>query len=825
MTVFSNSQRLVDHCHDGINERFPLKRLVGINLIVGVTVTKLTDSIQFLQQGLITEVAEYTGQCDAGTERFPYPSGWLGFTADDCITNPEARAILDQWPYPNAVGMVAYVARCTRYDCLWLVAVLQRHFHNFGPAMIKALLRLVRFLFTTRSKPLIFQAGYPKDLPKSINFVDVSFASSQIDGTSHEANTNYHEGCPASASSKRQRIVALSSTESEFMAAHTVARDTAWREKYHEGSGMHVKLPVPILEDNTATIYLSRKHNLNGPRTRHMKTRWHWLQQQVLAGKVALHHLRTSFQVADVLTKGVDYGTFKRLGDVLLGHVPVWEYGNGALRRALDPSNALTREALAASNQHEREARQTTSAQQQTVQRALDFNQAHKATAASENTGTYAEELGALLYNAHRSGETGSGGTVSRRTNGAQEAAATMYGARYSGDVTGDGATMRVSTAAQEAAATMYGARYSGDVTGDGAGSIEWQHLRIIQALMHPDEPMPYTTHVSLRQMQLTANTLGGIEHAAEALLRNVALLPAGGDNDPTAGINRGAQELREVVNACAAMLYVEANRIAFSLHQEADGVREDGERNPPLAPASPSALVATMERMKVCNAPEGYSRNRVATVQMPPAHPVNPPPEYVSSSPNPAAFDGAHNFAIDRRQRYMASPAAEARESKAPEAGTEREAGGAHEPVAVEAKTTEAVGAAMPARHMTRAGLMAGMRCNPGARAWSISATQQLIASQAANPDTSMAKLAVTPNGFCFHHLSCTVLLCRKGVHQGKAFYGSVIIQPAHVIRRYNADRLGTREELKLCRFCQHSHQLQLCRFCKHSHRLELPC
>ena len=350
LTVVSNSQAAMDECFDVINLRFPCKRLAGINLIVGITVTKMEKSIAFDQRRLIDDVVDYTGQREGTAERAPFPSDWPGFTEEDCVTDPEARAILDDWPYPNAVGKVAYVARSTRYDVLWIVSILQRHFKNYGPAMIKALLRLVRFLHTTRSLQLTFQAGNPDDLHPLIIMVDASYASSMIDRSSHEGVVIFYKGCPIHASSKRQRNVALSTMESEFMAANEATKVGLWVSRLLAGFGMQVPAPFPVMEDNTAAIYLSRKPNLNGSKTRHMEVRWHWLQQQVLDGKAVLHHLRTHFQLADLMTKGLDHGTFKRLAEVVLGRVPVWEYGDGVLRRALDPSNALTREALLSSN-------------------------------------------------------------------------------------------------------------------------------------------------------------------------------------------------------------------------------------------------------------------------------------------------------------------------------------------------------------------------------------------------------------------------------------------------------------------------------------------
>ena len=263
----------------------------GIKLIVGLSVKTTDAGIEFNQRDLIIDAAEYTGQCDAGTERMPYPSGWSGFTQEDCVTDPEARLILDRFPYPNVVGKIAYVVRCTRYDGLWLVSVLQRHLKNYGPVMIKMALRMVRFLYTTRATCLIFRRGYPGDLHPLVSMVDASFASSDIDGSSHAGSIHFWNGCPIAATSKNQRPVALNTMESEFMGANDCARAALWKERLATGFGMKVPLPMPIMEDNTSAIYLSRKPSLNGSNTRHMRVRWHWLQQQVMDELVVLHHL------------------------------------------------------------------------------------------------------------------------------------------------------------------------------------------------------------------------------------------------------------------------------------------------------------------------------------------------------------------------------------------------------------------------------------------------------------------------------------------------------------------------------------------------------
>ena len=91
--------------------------------------------------------------------------------------------------------------------------------------------------------------------------------------------------------------------ESEFMAATEGAKFSKWLMRLLNGFGLETVKPVPMLEDNSATIYLSKHPSLNGSRSRHMEIRWHWLQEAVRAGDIILWHIPTAGQPADILTK------------------------------------------------------------------------------------------------------------------------------------------------------------------------------------------------------------------------------------------------------------------------------------------------------------------------------------------------------------------------------------------------------------------------------------------------------------------------------------------------------------------------------------------
>jgi len=291
---------------------------------------------------------------------------------------------------------------------------------------------------------------------------------------------------------------------------------------------MTIDGPIPILEDNTAAIYLSEKANLNNRRTRHMAVRWHWLQQKVMSELIKLHHVRTEFQVADILTKGVDRGTFNRLASILLGHSSLWEFGNKVLRRVLAASNDLSREAMVASSEHA-----------QTVPRLPEAND---------------QESQNVIRPA-------------RCDNAEQEQAALMYGAEYSGDVTGDGPApvhdqegkdeplppdapsdekddgmedAMIDDAPdspdphvgyddgmllgyEDESQCMVGHRHNPiDLIGEPADpiSVQWPALAVIEELYRPEAGRaPMRGSIDNASLQLISNTMGSCPDAARILL------------------------------------------------------------------------------------------------------------------------------------------------------------------------------------------------------------------------------------------------------------------------------------------------------------------
>ena len=80
--------------------------------------------------------------------------------------------------------------------------------------------------------------------------------------------------------------------------------------------------PCAVFEDNQACIKMAS--NPRGwKRTKHIDVRYHFVRDLVEANKVILSYINTVDQCADLLTKALGGGQFRKLRDMLLGQLKV----------------------------------------------------------------------------------------------------------------------------------------------------------------------------------------------------------------------------------------------------------------------------------------------------------------------------------------------------------------------------------------------------------------------------------------------------------------------------------------------------------------------
>lgn len=112
--------------------------------------------------------------------------------------------------------------------------------------------------------------------------------------------------------SQKQRVVALSSCEAEYIASANAACQGIWLSRLLGGL---LGIPTPqvkLLVDNKSPIALS-KNPVHHDRSKHIDTRYHFIRDCVERGDVDIDHVSTADQLADILTKALGRVRFVEL--------------------------------------------------------------------------------------------------------------------------------------------------------------------------------------------------------------------------------------------------------------------------------------------------------------------------------------------------------------------------------------------------------------------------------------------------------------------------------------------------------------------------------
>ena len=107
---------------------------------------------------------------------------------------------------------------------------------------------------------------------------------------------------PIAWQSLKQKIVALSTCEAEYVAAATAACQAVWlRRLLGELTGEEAHPPA-LMVDNQAAITLAKNPILHD-RSKHIDIKFHFLRDCINRGQIVIEFVETGRQLADILTK------------------------------------------------------------------------------------------------------------------------------------------------------------------------------------------------------------------------------------------------------------------------------------------------------------------------------------------------------------------------------------------------------------------------------------------------------------------------------------------------------------------------------------------
>lgn len=204
-------------------------------------------------------------------------------------------------PYRQLIGSLMYLAVSTRPDIAFAVSNLSQFLTNPSIDHWKAAKRVLRYLQGTIGLGILF-IGNCEQPNVLFAYSDSDFATCIDTRKSISGVTLILNSGSVIWSARKQGVVATSTTDAEYIAAHDASKEIVWTRGLLEEIGVTQDSPTMLYCDNAAAEKLI-KNPVFHRRTKHVDIKYHYVRQIYEDGKLKIQHVASEDQLADIFTK------------------------------------------------------------------------------------------------------------------------------------------------------------------------------------------------------------------------------------------------------------------------------------------------------------------------------------------------------------------------------------------------------------------------------------------------------------------------------------------------------------------------------------------
>jgi hypothetical protein len=292
----TGGEELIVDCKRGLASEFEMKDIGLMHYFLGMEVWQ-EDGHVFLGQGkYAADILSRFQMEDCRPMSTPMVTNWRKLSASE-------SELVDATRYRQLVGSLMYLVN-TRPDICFVVNTLSQYMVEPRRVHLIATKHVLRYIAGSVEYGLDYVRG---DGVRLIGYTDSDWAGCAVDRKSTSGCCFGLGSTVVSWFSRKQKSVALSSAEAEYMAASQASCEAIWLRKLLVGLFGHELRPTMIHCDNQSCIKLSENPVFHD-RSKHIEIRYHFIRDWVQRGAVQLEYISTDEQIADILTKSLPRG-------------------------------------------------------------------------------------------------------------------------------------------------------------------------------------------------------------------------------------------------------------------------------------------------------------------------------------------------------------------------------------------------------------------------------------------------------------------------------------------------------------------------------------
>jgi hypothetical protein len=294
-----SSNSLVARFADDMSREFEMSMMGELQFFLGL-------QIKQSKEGTFVHQAKYTKDIVLKFKMEDSTAMTTPMSTTTALDADEEGEHVDQKEYRSMIGSVLYLT-ATRPNIQFSVCLCARFQASPRTSHRQAVKRIFRYLCHTPDFGLWYSVSSSLALH---GFSDADFAGCRLDRKSTSGTCQFLGSSLVSWSSRKQLSVAQSTTEAEYVAAASCCSQLLWISYTMSDFGEYTHVPLQC--DSTSAISVAKNPVLHS-KTKHIEVRYRFLGDNMEKGKIALIHVPTHDQLADIFTKPLDQATFTRL--------------------------------------------------------------------------------------------------------------------------------------------------------------------------------------------------------------------------------------------------------------------------------------------------------------------------------------------------------------------------------------------------------------------------------------------------------------------------------------------------------------------------------
>jgi hypothetical protein len=316
LIIMSNKKELTAAMKERFKSKFKMTDQGPAEWILGLKVRRVENGIFVNQAQYAMDMLIEAGMWDMEVKGHRIPVTTKSTPMSSTWTHDPLSPRLygdDITKYKSFLMKLSYLAQQTRPDIAYAVNTLAQFQIEPRECHWRAIIHLLRYVRGTHDLGMFYHRNSDpmalftndqnllerEDAP--IGYADASYAE-ENDRKSRSAFVFMFCGVAILWYSKKQSVVALSSTEAEYYALGECVKEALWLRNILQELSISMNGPTIIMEDNQSTIAIAN-NPIHHQRVKHLDVKSHFLRDHIEKGDVELVYCPTEDQIADLLTK------------------------------------------------------------------------------------------------------------------------------------------------------------------------------------------------------------------------------------------------------------------------------------------------------------------------------------------------------------------------------------------------------------------------------------------------------------------------------------------------------------------------------------------